>query len=97
MKARSRVTDSQFQSTLLTPRVMLGPVNRCDACVIFCVIQCVTFGRKSELLVSKMNGAVGELIKECLSRHRQEQEEGLVPAERGQKLVKMGYLDWLVE
>lgn len=37
VKARSRVTDIKLQSTLLTLRVMLGPVDRC---VIFRVIQC---------------------------------------------------------
>lgn len=58
MKARSRLTDSQFQSTLLTLRVMLGRVNRCGACVIFCVIQCVTFKRNSRLLDTKMSYVV---------------------------------------
>lgn len=62
MKARSRVTDrpNQLQSTSLTLRVMLGPVDRCGACVI----QCVTFQRNSKLLVSKINSVVGEMIKE---------------------------------
>ncbi len=64
MKARPRVTDNQLQSTSLTLRVMLGPVDRCAACVIFCVIQCVTSQRNSKLLVSKMNSVVGEMIKE---------------------------------
>lgn len=63
VKARSRVTDNQLQTTLLTLRVMLGPVDRCGACVIFCVIQCVTFQRDSKLLVSKMNFVLGEMLK----------------------------------
>lgn len=97
MNARSRVTNSQFQSTLLTLGVMLGPLNRCRACVIFCVIQCVTFRRNSKFVVSKMKSVVGGMTEECLSRHRQEQEAGLVPAEQGQRLLKVGYLGWLVE
>lgn len=55
------------------------------------------FQRNSELLVSKTTSVVGEMIKECLSRCRQEQEAGLVPADQGQKLLKVGYLGWLVE
>lgn len=62
MKARSRVTENQLQSTSLTLRVMLGPVDKCAACVIFCVIQCVMFQQNSKL--SKMTSAVGEVRKE---------------------------------
>lgn len=64
MKARSRVKDNQLQSTLLTLRVMLGPVDRCGAGVIFCVIQCVTFQRNSKFLVTKIISVVGEMITE---------------------------------
>lgn len=64
VKARSRVTDNQLQSTSLTLGVMLVPVDSCGACVIFCVIQCVTFQRNSKLLVPKRNDVVGEMIKE---------------------------------
>lgn len=34
---------------------------------------------------------------ECLFRHRQEQEAGLVPADQGQELLEVGYLGWLME
>lgn len=79
---------------------MLAPVDKCGACVIFRVIQCVTFQHGCKLLVSKMKSVVGEIMKKVLEglfRHRLEQEAGLVPEDRGQELLEVGYLDWLME
>lgn len=66
MKARSRLTDNQLQSTLLTLRVTPAPLDSCGVSVISCVIQCVTCQNNRNDRFSKMKSGVGEVIKESI-------------------------------
>ena len=90
VKARSRLTDNQLQSTLLTLGGTLGPVDSCGTRVISCVIQCVTFQSNSNLLISNWNSAVGELIQESGGEFVPAQTRRFSPSRAGPGAVGCG-------